>query len=33
VDTDVAAFIAMYADYKEQNEYVKWIKDVQKVIA
>lgn len=33
VDTDVAAFIAMYADYKEQNEYVKWMKDVQKVIA
>jgi complement component 1 Q subcomponent-binding protein len=26
VDEDVAAFIAMYADYREQAEYVTWMK-------
>jgi len=29
VDTDVASFIAMYADYKEQTEYVEWLHRVK----
>jgi len=29
VDTDVASFIAMYADYKEQAEYVEWLNKVK----
>ena len=29
VTNDVAAFIAMYADYKEQVQYVSWLKAVQ----
>ena len=32
VDGDVAAFTAMYADYKEQVEYIKWLKDVKKIV-
>ena len=26
VDEDVTAFISMYADYREQEEYVAWMK-------
>ena len=26
VDEDVTAFISMYADYREQEEYVSWMK-------
>lgn len=33
VDEDVAAFLAMYADYKEQLEYVEWLDGLSKVIA
>lgn len=32
VDTDVASFIAMYADYKEQSEYVGWLGKVKGVV-
>ena len=26
IDADVAAYIAMYTDYREQEEYVSWMK-------
>ena len=26
MDEDVTAFISMYADYREQEEYVAWMK-------
>lgn len=29
VDTDLASFITMYADYKEQTEYVDWLRKVK----
>ena len=32
VDTDVASFIAMYADYKEQSEYVDWLSKVKGMV-
>jgi complement component 1 Q subcomponent-binding protein len=32
VDNDVAAFIAMYSDYKEQMQYVQFLKDVQAIV-
>jgi complement component 1 Q subcomponent-binding protein len=32
VNDDVAAFISMYADFKEQEEYVRWLKQVQGII-
>lgn len=32
IDTDVAAFISMYADYKEQMQYVRWMKQVQGIL-
>lgn len=32
VDEDVAAFIAMWADYREQAEYVGWLDGVRKVM-
>lgn len=32
VDEDVAAFIAMYADYREQAEYLDWLHAVKKVV-
>jgi Mitochondrial glycoprotein. len=32
VDEDVAAFAAMYADYREQAEYVRWLKEVKKIV-
>lgn len=32
VDSDVAAFVAMYADYKEQVEYVGWLKSVKSML-
>lgn len=32
VDKDVAAFIAMYSDYKEQMQYVQFLKDVQAIV-
>jgi complement component 1 Q subcomponent-binding protein len=32
VDEDVAAFTAMYADYREQAEYIRWLKEVQKIV-
>lgn len=32
VDEDVAAFIAMYSDYREQMEYIRWLKNVKSII-
>lgn len=32
VNDDVSAFVSMYADYKEQSEYVGFLKNVQKVL-
>ncbi len=32
VDEDVAAFVAMYADYREQIEYINWLKGVKSII-
>lgn len=26
IDEDVTAFISMYSDYREQEEYVQWMK-------
>lgn len=32
VDEDVAAFAAMYADFREQSEYIRWLKEIQKIV-
>jgi len=32
VNEDVAAFIAMWADYREQAEYVEWLDGVRKIV-
>jgi len=32
IDEDVAAFVSMYADYKEQSEYVQFLKDSKSMI-
>ena len=32
VDSDVAVFIAMYTDYKEQTQYMQFLKDAQSVL-
>lgn len=32
IDDDMAAFICMYADQKEQTEYTKWLQDLAKFI-
>lgn len=32
VNNDVASFVAMYADYKEQLEYLHWMKSVRSMI-
>jgi len=32
ISSDVAAFIAMYADYKEQTQYVSFLKQVESII-
>ena len=32
VDTNLASFIAMYADYKEQTEYVDWLRKVKSMV-
>jgi len=32
VNEDMVAFISMYADYLEQVQYEKWLKDVQKIV-
>lgn len=32
VSSDVAAFVSMYADYKEQAQYVKFLKQVQGIL-
>ena len=32
VTSDVAAFIAMYTDYKEQAQYFRWLKQTQSII-
>lgn len=32
VDTDVASFIAMYADYKEQNQYLNFLDRCKKIL-
>lgn len=32
VDSDVAAFVSMYADYKEQCKYVSWLKSVKSML-
>ena len=33
INSDVAAFIAMYSDYKEQMQYVQFLKDAQSIVA
>jgi complement component 1 Q subcomponent-binding protein len=33
VNSDVATFVAMYADYKEQNLYVQFLKDAQAILS
>jgi complement component 1 Q subcomponent-binding protein len=33
VNSDVATFVAMYADYKEQKQYVQFLKDAQAIIS
>lgn len=32
VNEDVSAFIAMYADYREQMEYINWLKNVKNIV-
>mmetsp|Transcript_7078 Transcript_7078/g.6710 ORF Transcript_7078/g.6710 Transcript_7078/m.6710 type:complete len:289 (-) Transcript_7078:192-1058(-) len=32
VDENVAAFISMYADYKEQVEYIQWLKGIKAIV-
>lgn len=32
IDDDLAAFICMYADQKEQTEYVNWLKELNKFV-
>ena len=32
INADVAAFISMFADFKEQEEYARWIKQVRTII-
>lgn len=32
VDDTLAGFIGMYADYKEQQEYVKWLSGVEALV-
>lgn len=32
VDEDVAAFASMYADYREQAEYIQWLNDVKSIV-
>lgn len=32
VHTNVSAFISMYADFKEQEEYIRWLKQVQGIL-
>jgi complement component 1 Q subcomponent-binding protein, mitochondrial len=33
VDSDVAAFIAMFSDYQEQACYISWLKETQSVLS
>jgi hypothetical protein len=33
VDSDVSAFVAMYADYQEQMQYAKFLKDAQLIVS
>ena len=33
VNADVATFVAMYSDFKEQSQYVQFLKDVQSIIS
>ena len=32
IDSDVATFISMFADFKEQEEYARWISQVQRIV-
>jgi complement component 1 Q subcomponent-binding protein len=32
ISSDVAAFISMYADHKEQTQYMEWLKSVQSMV-
>lgn len=32
ITSDVAAFISMFADFKEQQEYIRWLKQVQLIL-
>ena len=32
IDEDVAAFIAMYADHKEQNEYMNFLENAKSLL-
>ena len=32
IDSDIAAFISMFADFKEQEEYARWIKQVKAIV-
>jgi complement component 1 Q subcomponent-binding protein len=33
VDADVASFVAMYTDYREQTQYAQFLKDAQSIIS
>ena len=32
IDEDVTAFISMYSDYREQEEYVSWMKSAVDIL-
>mmetsp|Transcript_13849 Transcript_13849/g.15388 ORF Transcript_13849/g.15388 Transcript_13849/m.15388 type:complete len:177 (-) Transcript_13849:46-576(-) len=32
ITSDVAAFISMFADFKEQQEYIRWLQQVQSIL-
>lgn len=32
IDDDLAAFICMYADQKEQNEYTNWLEEMSNFV-
>ena len=32
IDEDLATFICMYADQKEQTEYMKWLQEVDSFV-
>lgn len=32
IGDDMAAFICMYADHKEQSEYVHWLQEIESFV-